>query len=137
MNAATQTVDLKKSDAPGPVQPGYFARRNAWDWLFAVLVVAGGAYTYWLFGEFMDVYEKSILAGTVPSLIALAWFWRPLRQLTVVVAVLSLTAIWLYQVDGVGVPERADQVFLLKYFISSQSAILWMCVLFFMSTAFY
>src|SRR5690606_30776756 len=33
--------------------------------------------------------------------------------------------------------ERADQVFLLKYFISSQSAILWMSMLFFMSTLFY
>jgi ABC-type transport system involved in cytochrome c biogenesis permease subunit len=31
----------------------------------------------------------------------------------------------------------ADQVFLLKYLLSSQSAILWMCVLFFMSTVFY
>jgi ABC-type transport system involved in cytochrome c biogenesis permease subunit len=34
-------------------------------------------------------------------------------------------------------PGAADQVFLLKYFLSSQSAILWMCVLFFMSTVFY
>ena len=31
----------------------------------------------------------------------------------------------------------ADHVFLLKYFLSSQSAILWMCVLFVMSTVFY
>ena len=32
---------------------------------------------------------------------------------------------------------RADSVFWLKYFLSSQSAILWMSVLFFMSTVFY
>ncbi len=137
MNAGTHTVDLKKSDATEAMRPGYFARRNAWDWVFALLVVAGGAYAYHLFADFMDVYEKGILIGTIPSLIALAWFWRPLRQLTVVVALLALTAVWLYQVDGVGVPERADETFLLKYFISSQSAILWMSVLFFMSTAFY
>jgi ABC-type transport system involved in cytochrome c biogenesis permease subunit len=32
---------------------------------------------------------------------------------------------------------RGDTVFWLKYFLSSQSAILWMSMLFFMSTAFY
>jgi len=137
MNAATHTVDLKKADASHAMRPGYFARRSAWDWIFAVLVTIGGAVTYGLFSEFMNIYEKWILVGTVPSLIALAWFWGPLRQLTVVVAALSLLAIYLYKVDGVGVAERAEQVFLLKYFISSQSAILWMSVLFFMSTAFY
>jgi hypothetical protein len=32
---------------------------------------------------------------------------------------------------------NAEQVFWLKYFLSSQSAILWMSMLFFMSTLFY
>ena len=32
---------------------------------------------------------------------------------------------------------RADQAFFLKYFLSSQSAILWMSALFFLSTLFY
>ena len=137
MNAATQTIDLKKSGGSASASPGYFARRNLWDWLYALLVLVGGAYTLFLYGEHMDVYEKSILVGTVPSLIALAWFWRPVRLLTVVVAALSLLAIWLYQVDGAPQVARADEAFLLKYFISSQSAILWMSMLFFMATAFY
>jgi cytochrome c-type biogenesis protein CcsB len=52
--------------------------------------------------------------------------------------VFSLLAIWLYQTPAGGADlARADQVFMLKYFISSQSAILWMSVLFFMSTLFY
>jgi len=137
MNTATQTIDLNKSDGSQAMQPGYFARRTAWDWVFAALCTAGGAYTYVLFNAFMNGYEIAILLGIVPSLIALAWFWSPLRQLTVAVAVLSLLAVWLYQVDGAGVESRADTVFLLKYFLSSQSAILWMSVLFFMSTGFY
>lgn len=137
MNTATQTFDLNKSDGGQGMRPGYFARRTAWDWIFAALCVAGGIYAYMLLGEFMNGYEIAILIGTVPSLIALAWFWGPIRQLTVVVAALSLLAVWLYQVDGVGVESRADTVFLLKYLLSSQSAILWMSVLFFMSTGFY
>jgi cytochrome c-type biogenesis protein CcsB len=44
-----------------------------------------------------------------------------------------LLAIWAYQ----GSLARAEEVFWLKYFLSSQSAILWMSVLFFMSTLFY
>jgi cytochrome c-type biogenesis protein CcsB len=137
MNTTTQTIDLKKSDATQGMRAGYFARRTVWDWIFAVLCIAGGIYAYVLFSEFMNGYEIAILIGTVPSLIALAWFWSPLRQLTLVVAVLSLLAVWLYQVDGVGMESRAESVFLLKYFLSSQSAILWMSVLFFMSTGFY
>jgi hypothetical protein len=138
MNTATQTIDLKKSSHGGGLQPGYFARRDLWDWLFAALVLAAGAIAFWRYGSAMDVYEKSILAGTVPTMVWLGWFWRPLRVLTVVVGALALLAIWLYQAPGGGADlARAEQVFLLKYFISSQSAILWMCVLFFMSTAFY
>ena len=138
MNTATHTVDLKKGDVSIELSsPGYWARRNVWDWLFAVLVVAAGGYAFALYGDFMNGYEKAILVGTVPSLIALAWFWRPLRLLSVVVGALALLGIALYQVDGQPQLARAEEVFLLKYFLSSQSAILWMSVLFFMSTVFY
>jgi cytochrome c-type biogenesis protein CcsB len=137
MNAVTQTIDLNKNGVTDNLGGGYFARRSLWDWLYALLVVAAGGYTFFLYGSAMDGYEKGILAGVVPSLIALAWFWRPVQRLTIVVAALSLLAIWLYHVDGTPQLARADQAFLLKYFISSQSAILWMSMLFFMSTAFF
>lgn len=136
MNVATQTIELNKRHG-GAQGGGYFARRDLWDWAYALLVTVGAVYAWSLYGDFMDVYEKGILIGTVPSMIALAWFWRPVRLLTVVVAALSLLAIWLYHVDGVAQVARADEAFLLKYFLSSQSAILWMSVLFFMSTAFF
>ena len=135
---ATQTIELKKGGLGTGLQPGYFARRDVWDWLFAVLVLAGGAAAFALYNQAMDGYEKAILVGTLPSVIWLGWFWRPLRMLVVVVAALSLLAIWLYQTPAGGADlARADTAFLLKYFISSQSAILWMSMLFFMSTAFY
>jgi cytochrome c-type biogenesis protein CcsB len=116
---------------------GYFARRNATDWVFAAAMVLATVAVFMRYWGSMDMYERYILAGTVPSLIWIGWFWRPLQALMGGVAALSLLAIWLYQVNGAADLARADQVFLLKYFLSSQSAILWMSVLFFMSTAFY
>ena len=126
MNPATTTTTLT-------LNPGFLARRNALDWVFALLVLVGGAFAFTRYQASMDVYEKAILLGTLPCAIWLGWFWRPLAVLTAGVAVLSLWAITSYQGDL----ARADSVFWLKYFLSSQSAILWMSMLFFMSTAFY
>jgi cytochrome c-type biogenesis protein CcsB len=138
MNTATanRTIELKNNGSGAT--PGYFARRNLWDWLFAAVLVAGAAWAFLQYDHAMNGYEKAILVGAVPSMIWLGWFWRPLRLLSVVVGALALLAIWLYQTpEGTADLARADQVFMLKYFISSQSAILWMSVLFFMSTVFY
>ncbi len=138
MNTATQTIELKRNQSGERLSPGYFASRNVWDWLFAMLVVVGAAVAFWLYGSSMDVYENGILLGAVPSVIWLGWFWRPLRALMVGVAALSLLGISLYQTpEGAADLARADEVFLLKYFLSSQSAFLWMSMLFFMSTLFY
>jgi cytochrome c-type biogenesis protein CcsB len=111
----------------------YWTRRNWVDGLFALLVVGGAAFAFMRYSVYMDVYEKGILLGAVPCLVALGWFWRPLAGLMMVVAALSLGAIELYQSSL----PRSETVFLLKYFLSSQSAILWMCMLFFISTVFY
>ena len=112
---------------------GYFQKRNWQDWAFALVVIAGGLYSFMLYAGVMDGYEKGILLAALPSAIALGWFWRPLRTLMLAVAALSLLGVASYQ----GQLERAESVFWLKYFLSSQSAILWMSVLFFMSTIFY
>jgi cytochrome c-type biogenesis protein CcsB len=128
-STATATITLNE---------GFFVRRNWFDWLFAVLLVAGGLFAFQHYHLAMDVYEKGILIGAVPGLIWLGWFWRPLAKLMLSVAALSLLAIWLYQgPDGQALLARSDQVFGLKYFLSSQSAILWMSMLCFMATVFY
>jgi cytochrome c-type biogenesis protein CcsB len=121
-------------------RPGYFARRKVLDWVFAALVVLAGGYAFVRYQGAMDVYEKAILIGAVPAMVALLWFWPVLRRLSLGVAAASLLAIALYSraTDSFGADlAQADNVFLLKYFLSSQSAILWMSVLVFMSTAFY
>ncbi|MDP2449245.1 MAG: c-type cytochrome biogenesis protein CcsB [Polaromonas sp.] len=133
MNTTT-TLNSRTTDATTiSLQQGYFAKRNALDWIFAAIVLAGGLYAFARYSAFMDVYEKGILLGSIPAAIAMGWFWRPLRALMLLVAGFSLLGIVSYQGDL----ARAEQVFWLKYFLSSQSAILWMSVLFFMSTAFY
>lgn len=126
MNTATTTTTIA-------LHEGFFTRRTLFDWVFAVIVAGGGFYAFVQYNQYMDVYEKGILVGTVPAMVWLAWFWRPLRVLTLVVAGFALLGVWSYQ----GELARADSVFWLKYFLSSQSAILWMSVLFFMSTVFY
>ena len=136
--AAINTTTLTASRQAGQgntlsLNEGYFARRNALDWVFAVLVLAGGLYAFARYNAFMDVYEKGILLAAMPAAVAMGWFWRPLRVLMAVVAGFALLGIVSYQGDL----ARAEQVFWLKYFLSSQSAILWMSVLFFMSTIFY
>jgi len=120
--------------------PGGPAGRPLTDWAFAVLVLGLGVWGFLHFGAAMDVYEKGILAAAVPSLIALGWFWRPLRLLMVLAGLATWAAIALYMrhTDDYGADLAAgDQVFWLKYFLSSQSAILWMSLLLYMSTFFY
>jgi cytochrome c-type biogenesis protein CcsB len=131
----TQTTTLQNSGGQDAfiLQEGYFVRRNVLDWLFAALVLAGGVFAFMRYQSAMDGYEQAILLGTIPATIAMGWFWRPLRALMLVVTLASLLGIWSYQGDL----ARAEQVFWLKYFLSSQSAILWMSVLFFMGTLFY
>jgi cytochrome c-type biogenesis protein CcsB len=133
------TTTLKTVELGRPEGRNWF-KRSAYDWLFALLLVAGAGYAFQRYGAQMDVYEKSILVGVVPSLLALGWFWGPLRTLSIGVGAAVLVAIALYArtSDDFGADlAAADKVFLLKYFLSSQSAILWMSLLFFMSTAFY
>lgn len=131
MNTASTTTTIALNE-------GFLARRNWMDWVFAALVLVGGLYAFQRYGAAMNVYEKGILLAAIPGAIWLGWFWGSLQKLMLAVAVLSLLALWLYQgPDGAPHLDRAETVFGLKYFLSSQSAILWMCLLCFVSTAFY
>ena len=109
-------------------------RRLSWlDWLYAVALMAGAVYALRLYGDYMDVYEKGILAGTALTLAGLGWHWKAVRVLMAVITGVSLWSISLYQGDL----ARAEQAFLLKYLISSQTAIMWMCFLFAMAGVAY
>jgi cytochrome c-type biogenesis protein CcsB len=113
--------------------PGFFQRRTTFDWLYAVALLAGMLYALARPGAHMDNYEQVILVLAAPCFIWLGWHFRSLRWLLPLLALLSLGAVGLYG----GALEAANQKFLLKYILSSQSAILWMSVLFFLSTLFF
>jgi cytochrome c-type biogenesis protein CcsB len=114
-------------------QPGLLRNRSWFDWIYALVLAAGALYGLATYGAYMDGYEKAILLLAAPVFIALGWGWPPMRTLFLVVAGVSLLAINAYQ----GELARAEQVFLLKYMGSSQSAIMWMCALVFLATGTY
>lgn len=140
MNNSITVNGVPASEVMRLGQRNWLAQRTAFDWVFAAALLLGVGYAFHRYHASMDVYEKAILLGSLPSLVALGWFWGPLRLLSLSVAGGTLAAIALYAqvTDSFGADlARADQVFLLKYFLSSQSAILWMGVLFAMSTLLY
>ncbi|MDO8653223.1 MAG: c-type cytochrome biogenesis protein CcsB [Undibacterium sp.] len=112
---------------------GFFKRLSVLDWLYAVLLSMGSLYALQRFGSYMDVYEKGILLLAAPTFAWLGWHWKPVRGLLVLLALVALFSIHLYD----GSLDMANKKFLLKYLLSSQSAILWMATLFFLSTLFY
>ena len=113
--------------------PSFFKQLSVFDVFFAMCLCMGAFYTLTQFHGFMDVYEKGILVLTVPTMAWLGWFWKPMRSLILGLVVICLFAIYLYAGDS----ASAESKFFLKYLISSQSAILWMCTLFFLSTLAY
>ena len=114
-------------------EPGFFKRLTMLDWLFGALLMAASLFALNRYGAHMDIYEKAILLLAAPTFAWMGWHWKPVRWLMPLIAVLSLFAISLY---GTSL-DMANQKFFLKYLFSSQSAILWMSVLFFLSTLFY
>lgn len=112
------------------------ALRGKPDWtdvVFFLLLAFGAGYALVQYSHAMDYYEKIILGGTVLALTWLGWLWRPLRRLMIACALATGLALLLYQQDL----ARAEDVFFLKYLLSSQSAILWMCALFIIATVCY
>lgn len=127
-------MELTQTQTATLPQPQSWLRRLSWvDWAYAAALLIGAGVALQLYGGYMDGYEKAILIGAALSLAGLGWHWKPVRVLMVVLVAVSLWSISLYQ----GELARADKVFFLKYMISSQTAIMWMCFLYAMSGVAY
>lgn len=107
-------------------QPSFLQRLNWVDWGYALLLLAGALFAFNRYGAYMDVYEQGFLFGAVAGFSWLGWFFKPVRALVVGIGVLSLFGISQYHADL----ARAGQAFFLKFLFASQSAIMWMNVLF-------
>jgi cytochrome c-type biogenesis protein CcsB len=116
-----------------PDERPFLRRLSVLDWLFALAIIAGAGFALSRYHAYMNYYDKLVLIGTVPALVVLGWRWKPARLLMAGFAATALLSIDLYQGDL----ARADTAFFLKYFLSSQSAILWMSALFVLATLFY
>ncbi|MGB8857303.1 MAG: c-type cytochrome biogenesis protein CcsB [Burkholderiales bacterium] len=110
-----------------------YKRLSIVDWLFALALVAGSLFALQKYGHWMDAYEKGFVFLFCAGFVWLGWAWKPIRVLLPVITVVALFAISLYHGDA----TRAKSAFFLKYMISSQSAIMWMSVLFIMATLAY
>ena len=95
---------------------------NAGDWIFALVMLAIAAFVQLKIPHHMDIYETMILWFSAASSVALGWFFKPLRWFVPTAIAVAYGAVGLYGGD-IG---RGDNFFL-KYFISSQSAIMWQC----------
>ncbi len=115
------------------VHQSLLQRLNLVDWLYAIVLTLSALFAFKQYAEFMDVYEIGFLFGAVIVFSVLGWSWKPMRSLVVAVGAISVFSTTLYHADL----ARIEQVFLLKFLISSQSAIMWMNVLFFLATAIY
>jgi len=103
------------------------------DWLYALVVFAGSIFAYAKYSQYMDIYETVFLFGAAALASYLGWQWKGLGKLVLAVGVISVFSISLYG----GEQAKATQVFLLKFLISSQSAIMWMNVLFVLAMVTY
>jgi len=100
-------------------------------WLAALVVAAAAGFAAW--GAALDGYETALLVLSVPALAALGVAWRNVQWFCAAAAALSLCALALYRNDI----ARGEEIFLLRYFLASQPAVMWMGVLFVLSTVFY
>lgn len=114
-------------------RPSLLKRLGLYDWIWALLVVAAAIWTYSAYSALMDSFEVGILFFSTIGLVIFGWSWKPMRTLSLVVALFSLAAVGLYGDEL----ARGESNFFLKFLISSQSSIMWMSALFVMATIAY
>ena len=127
---------------------------SAYDWIFAALVTCGAFYAWDGYASLMDAYEVGILFGMGLGMIGLGWYWKESRTLMLSVAVISIYAVTQYEpavmalkaegMDGRQAiaalsdwQNKEQGKFIFKYFLSSATAVGWMCFLFGLATVAY
>lgn len=104
------------------VRKSFIRNLNIWDWVFAALVFAGTVFVQTRSGMHMDIYETVMLWASAGIAVFLGWFFKPMRWFVPLSVLLAYAAVGLY-----GGNIKSAEIFLLRYFLSSQSAIMWQC----------
>ncbi len=97
--------------------------------VWILFVLSASIFAWQQVGHLMDAYENGILIGSAISLIFIGKLWHSLKLLSYLVTALSVFAIWQYASNGNQIIAN-ENVFFLKFLVSSQSAIMWMSALF-------
>ncbi len=126
--SVTREAMLEQWEHPSPWQ--WLTGRNL---LWALAVLVGSIAVWWVYRSNMDGYEIAIQIGSTLGLIAWGWYWRPAQAFALVVALLTVTALWRYGADY----ELRHSDFLLKYILESQAAFMWMSALYVLATVTY
>lgn len=117
-----------------PIKPGTPLPRHKWtNRLFGLFILGGAVFALTRYAAWMDAYEIGILLLASTAFIVMGVRWRALQLLTATTASLALLALWLYGSDI----SSVEHSFLLKYFLASQSAIMWMGFAFWSATIVY
>lgn len=103
------------------------------QWLWRGLMLLAAVALLVMYSNVLDSYEITIVVFTAVSLAYLGLNWPGFRRHIIVVSLLSFLAIQLYGNDL----AQGDTDFFLSYLLASQSAFMWMSVLFVMATASY
>jgi cytochrome c-type biogenesis protein CcsB len=103
------------------------------DLAFSGAVIVSAAVLGLRHGNTFDEFDAALLGGSALALIGLGLFWRSLQWLAASSAALALVAVATYH----GQLALGEHRFLLRYFLSSQSAIMWMGLAFWGATAQY
>jgi len=133
--------------------PGRKIELGLFDWVWAVIIISCASFALYRYHTVMDVYELAILSVISGSLVIGGWMWKSFRPLGLWVIALSLIAVYLYSIkvpqllapgvsgeDVINIlttRQNPNKNFFLTYFISSQSATMWMCFLFVLATITY
>lgn len=104
--------------------------------IWTALVVLATFLAWQSYGSLMDNFEKGILVGSSIALVVLGVLWPRIQTLTLAVAGMTWIAFWSYQIHDNAIKAQ-ETAFFLKFLVSSQSATMWMNVLFILATVSY
>lgn len=119
---------IEVRDAPASAR-----QLSIFDFAYALYIFVVSSIIFSRYNHYMDPYEQGILFGSSVAFVILGWYWKAWRYFFPLVITISLIAIQLYNNNL----DSAQQTFWLKYCLSSQSSIMWMCTLFFITTVIY
>ncbi|MDO4878663.1 MAG: c-type cytochrome biogenesis protein CcsB [Neisseria sp.] len=133
MTHTAQTETAGKPPAHRLLEERSFLRLlDGKDALFAACILAAAAFAQYAIPHHMDIYEAVILWCCAACTVALGWFFKPLRWFVPLSVALAYAGVRLYAGDF----DNGGK-FLLRYLLSSQSAIMWQCSLIFFALLAY